>query len=318
MVGHPAEKNIARGLHDPLARDDPFALVSVCCRARVGFEDRMPGLLGLQDQLVASLGPVEEDKTSCSDTSDADDLDSDIVEAVTIIEDPALGREGGPVLLQRNGKLLFHLPFFRRMIDQRRMIDETPIPLSLAGYDRIVMFSMGRKRWFLRHLAALFQRYVRQIRMYQVGIGASIPLLEDRHTGKPLHRITIAADHFPYLIGAFFFRKPFFGPGDIKADRKALDIPLEGRGQCLVKIIDVEYNVAFGGGEEPKVQEMAVTTCLGMNAGIWKKRKVMGHDIGRSPEIGELAFHHPVMTDRYELFHPTFVRSYEDIERVPP
>ena len=48
--------------------------------------------------------------------------------------------------------------------------------------------------------------------------------------------------------------------GDDEASGKSFDIPLEGRRQCLVEIIDVEDRGTFGRRVRTEIRQMAVTT----------------------------------------------------------
>ena len=56
----PAEEDVARGLHEPLALHDPAPVVLVHALADVGLEDRLLGLLDLEEQRIAVVATAEE------------------------------------------------------------------------------------------------------------------------------------------------------------------------------------------------------------------------------------------------------------------
>ena len=69
--------------------------------------------------------------------------------------------------------------------------------------------------------------------------------------------------------------------GHCKAHGKALDIPLPGRRQCLVKVIDIEDQIPLGRAKEAKVEQMAIPTGLDPYAARRGRRQVSRHQPGR-------------------------------------
>ena len=50
--------------------------------------------------------------------------------------------------------------------------------------------------------------------------------------------------------------------GHLQACRQALHVPLEGAGQRLVEVVDVEQHLPFRGSEAPEVREMSIPAQL--------------------------------------------------------
>ena len=68
--------------------------------------------------------------------------------------------------------------------------------------------------------------------------------------------------------------------GHRKAHGEAFEIPLPWRRQCLVKIIDVEDQIALWRSKEAKVEQMAVATGLNRYAAGRGLRQIMRHQPG--------------------------------------
>jgi hypothetical protein len=67
---------------------------------------------------------------------------------------------------------------------------------------------------------------------------------------------------------------------DCKADGETLDIPLPGRWQCLVKVIDIEDQITLWRAKEAKVEQMAIPTGLNPYAADRCRREVSRHQPG--------------------------------------
>ena len=58
-------------------------------------------------------------------------------------------------------------------------------------------------------------------------------------------------------VRALGFGQAQGAPGNHHAGSQSLEVPLPGRGQGLIKVIDVEDNVALGGGEAAEFSRWA-------------------------------------------------------------
>src|SRR5262245_5611142 len=84
-LADPAEEDVARGLDQPLALDDPLSVVGVCALAEVRLQDRACGLFRLhEERVVAIAAEHQHDPGSGPDATDTDDLAGsvDVTEAV--------------------------------------------------------------------------------------------------------------------------------------------------------------------------------------------------------------------------------------------
>ena len=104
--------------------------------------------------------------------------------------------------------------------------------------------------------------------------------------------------------------------GDLQAGGQPLDVPFERPGICLVKVIDVEHQIALGGGEAAEVGEMGVTAQLGPDAGPSDFGEVGGHGKGGAPEIGEGRGGHAAVADRDQLRYPGPRLLGQEVQRV--
>ena len=92
---HPAEQDVARRLHQPLAGDHALAVVLVLALAEVRLEHRRLRLLDLQEQRVVESRPSSRsDPAARAHAADADDLAGEVDHAELLEQVPT-------VLLQR-------------------------------------------------------------------------------------------------------------------------------------------------------------------------------------------------------------------------
>src|SRR4029453_8935095 len=90
----PTEENVAGGLHEVLAFDNPLSLVFERARREVRREDRRRCLLDLQEQWVVAVASEEQDDpVPCADTADPDDLAGEVGVAKPVDQVPSIARE---------------------------------------------------------------------------------------------------------------------------------------------------------------------------------------------------------------------------------
>ena len=94
----PAEEDVARRLHQPLAGDDALAAVAVLALADEPLQHRRLRLLDLQEQRVSVVDAEEErDPGAGADAADPDDLAGEVDEAELLEQVAAVGLERPPV-----------------------------------------------------------------------------------------------------------------------------------------------------------------------------------------------------------------------------
>lgn len=97
--GRPAEEDVARGLHEPLARYHPVPLVIMRVGRQVVLQDGRHGFLDLQEERVVGVASEEQhDVAAGSDAPDADHLAGGVGEPEAVQQEAALLGEGAAVL----------------------------------------------------------------------------------------------------------------------------------------------------------------------------------------------------------------------------
>ena len=82
------------------------------------------------------------------------------------------------------------------------------------------------------------------------------------HLGEFGHLRAIRAYHLSRYRPASASGQAVVPAGDHEARRETLYVPLPGRGQRLIEVIDVEDDVALGRGEPAEVDQVAVAASL--------------------------------------------------------
>ena len=94
----PAEEDVARRLHQPLAGDDALAAVAVLALADESLQHRRLRLLDLQEQRVFVVDAEEErDPGAGADAADPDDLAGQVDEPELLQQVATVGLERAPV-----------------------------------------------------------------------------------------------------------------------------------------------------------------------------------------------------------------------------
>ena len=95
--------------------------------------------------------------------------------------------------------------------------------------------------------------------------------------------------------------------------RKPLDVPFPGRRQNLIKIINVENDVAFGRGEPPKFQ-MAIAARLHRYSGVWRGTRSV--HTAEAPVEGKRRLQHAPVSDGNEFLDSLRICGQQDVDRV--
>jgi hypothetical protein len=94
--------------------------------------------------------------------------------------------------------------------------------------------------------------------------------------------------------------------GKDKGGSELFDVPLPWRGQRLVKIVQVENDIAFGRGETAEIYQMAITTCLHFGRG--RGGKVRCDHAGGITLKSQVRLQHATIFDWHEFRHPIRIR----------
>ena len=126
--------------------------------------------------------------------------------------------------------------------------------------------SNALRLFFFRALATFFRAAficLRFCHLGQVGeqgldVEPRIPDVEVPHRGEVPHRLAGLADRCEHGAAALLWGEVAVPPGDRETGCETLDVPFPGPGKGLVEVVDVQYQPAVGGGEDPEVREVGV------------------------------------------------------------
>src|SRR5262249_25460944 len=137
LGAYPAEKDVARGLHQPLALDDPPTVMVEAALAGVGLEHRRDRLLRLQEERVLVVAPEQEDDpVPGADAPDADHLAGGVDEVVVGEEAAAIGVEALAIGGQEIVELALDVVPRGQLRDrsyQRRVADDVHLAVLAPG-----------------------------------------------------------------------------------------------------------------------------------------------------------------------------------------
>ena len=147
-------------------------------------------------------------------------------------------------------------------------------------------------------------------------VNVRVPDIQSGHPRQAGHLPAIARSHFNGG-GTSFLGCELTVPGcDDHAGGEPLEVPLPRPRQGLVKVVDVEHQLALRRGEQPEVGQVGIAANLGVQARPRRGRQIGGHDQRGSTEEGEWRDQHPPITDGNELGHPGGGLPFEEADRV--
>src|SRR5271163_762532 len=91
--------------------------------------------------------------------------------------------------------------------------------------------------------------------------------LEHGHAAEVVHHVAVLGEEDGGGLVAADFAGAGFAAGEDEAGGHALDVPLEGAGDGLIEVVDVEDEAAVGAGEGAEVADVGVAAELGVEAG---------------------------------------------------
>lgn len=150
-----------------------------------------------------------------------------------------------------------------------------------------------------------------------VGGQAGVPHVHPFHFGERLDGTAVGANHFLNDRRPGRLVELPVPTSDREAGDQTLEVELEGAGQRLVKVVDVEDESAVRRGIAAEVHQMRVTTDLNGHVGVRRVRQVAGHHRGGAPVESELAGEHARVPDRDKFLHPVVALVHQQLHRVP-
>src|SRR5262249_5418173 len=306
----PAEEEVASRLHKTVPVHYPLAMVGIHAFSSIGLQDRRACFFHLEEEWILFAGQEEHDSAPGADATDADHLDRDIVEFVTVQEPPPVFLHGFPIAgksrLDAGEK--FPMTVLAPMIDERRIVFNGRQPANnLRKLGKIVFkhaAMASRLQSLPQTLAGLRVFY----RWNQVcDIHARIPHVQDPHLAEFGHALAIRSNAGEHRIPRAVFAKAVVATGDNKACGQALYVPLPGGWQGFVKIVDIEDFPSLRRGEHAEVQQMSVAAGLYAEPGSRRARQVRGHIQRRASIERKRRLHHASVANGDELGNTSLV-----------
>ena len=312
----PAQEDIACRLHDALAGDDALPLVLEGARLRKRLEDRTPRFLDLKDEAVVFVRHQQRDGTARPDAADSDDFDRHVHEFVGVHQRRDVVAQRGAVRSEDFGRIDDDLAVGRRVVEFRRLIDDTPPETVTRGVllgDQLV----GIVRCGIARGLAQSGRRVRYCEDLR-GVDAGVPDFEFRHRRTLRQAFAVCIRRRANRVaGAAFGHVRRARSALVDARCEALDVPLPRGGQRFVEIVDIEDDVAFRRCEYPEVLDVAVAAGLDDDAGdMVAGAEIEGHDARRAAKERERRPAHASVSNRNQIVDATFVRSRQQHERI--
>ena len=317
---HPAQEDVAGGLHQPLPHDDALALVLVDALARVRFEHRRHASLNCRKRGWPSAEKKRPDQAARADAADADDLHREVFQAVAIEQHAAL-------VGQAITAIVFAAP--------RGTVFSTPSSAtwkSTGGWStrRCRPSTCGRRSWGTgtrrcaarasstscfadlfasRHPGAFSIRDCMSRRSYQTSSGLMLRAFAHVLRGRrartrrprpgPAHRSSGCR-----------------GPATAKLAARRLTSHSHGAGSVSSKSLMSKTRLRSGVAKMPKFSRWQSPHACTCRPVLGERGQVVGHQARRAAQEGERAAQHAPITDGHQFRHAIPIRFFQDVDRV--
>jgi hypothetical protein len=159
---------------------------------------------------------------------------------------------------------------------------------------------------------------LRQHRQNVAVVEPRVPDVEHIHGGKVAHFSAIAASAGDRRIAAVRLGEPVGAGSEHKGGDEAFDVPLPGRRQGLVEVVDVEEQPALRCGKAAEIHQVSVTAHLDIDAGRRRFREIGRHDPGRPAVKREWRLQHAAIAQRHQLLLLVRIGGAQYADRVRP
>ena len=197
----PPEEDVAGGLHQPLALDNPLAMVAVPALVKEWFEHRCLRFFHLQEERIGVVPADQQgDPRPHADTADTDHLAREMNESIGLEEAASIPGERSAIRAERFvdlglyllGRVVCEHLFHRH--DQRWIADELQLTVDLAG-----QLGQGLQAVFRLRLGDRSLQVLERLRagfgtpagLDLVRVELGVPEIQVRHGGEGSHRLAV-------------------------------------------------------------------------------------------------------------------------------
>ena len=142
---------------------------------------------------------------------------------------------------------------------------------------------------------------VAQLPLERLGVEGCVPDVEVAGSGELPHPVAVRADRREHGGCPLLRREVAVTAGDLEARGEPLQVPLERAWMRLVEVVQVEDELALGGGVASDVGEVGVAAKLRVEAYARRRGEVVRHDRRRAAVERERGDEHPAVAHRDEL-----------------
>ena len=146
----------------------------------------------------------------------------------------------------------------------------------------------------------------------------AVPQLERRQQAELGHRLAVAADAGRRHVFGHGLLEAIVTTRHDEARGESLDVPLPGRRQRFVEIVDGEDHAPLRRGEPAEIGEVRIPAALHADPAHGRGREVARHREGRSAVEGERRAHHAPMAQREQVRHSSLLRSQDRAHGISP
>ena len=325
----PAEHDVARSLHQPLALDHALAVVGELALAEERLEHRGLRLLRLQEQRVVAVAAEHQDDPGAgADAADADDLAGGVDEAEPLEQATAVAGEGAPVLADQVPEPILDV---RGLLgadklgdrdDQRRIADDPRLAVDHLGQlgERLQAVLRPRLLDVLAPSASAARRLrgrrsprrtsSTSTRAYQTSM---LRIAPNSCIASRYERPTVAL-----IFSRVLSSKPRSRPATAKLATRRLTSHSNGPGRVSSKSLSAEDEPPVGRREGAEVGQVRVAAELGVQPGTRAAGQIGRHQVRSAAVEGERRDEHPAVADRHQLGHARLRLLLEQLDRVGP
>ena len=276
----PADEDVGRTLDQALPGDDALTVMDELARSGRRLIDRRTSLLDLEEQGVSPASTLEQDQVHAHPhAAHTDHLPHHVGHGEAIEQATTICLERRSVLgeqLVDEGRLLGVID---RHPDRRILGDAGPasrcrgelLEGTSAGAVALLLLDVHRDSASVGGFEEAQQA---------VDVHPVVPDVELGHGGVAGHPKSIRVSCSPRRCQRDLLPDAVDPRRDDEARRQPLEIPLEGAGEGLVEVTEIEHQVPLWRRPQAEVEDVRITTELDIETAIGLRGEVSGHDAG--------------------------------------